>query len=57
MIEAANEIMLSDCLNTYVDAMQMSMATVINESEFMNIHQRTKNAAISQVCKTFQFMY
>lgn len=51
-MEAANQILLNDCLNMYVDAMQSSMSTNQNQFDFMDLHQKSKNAAISQVQKT-----
>lgn len=50
--EVTNLIVFNDCVNLYADSMQTSIATVdpyYKESEFMEIHQKMKAAALGKV--------
>lgn len=47
--DATNQILLNDCLSAYVDAMENWMNTNQNQLDFMEAHQKNKNAAILQV--------
>ncbi|XP_031631878.1 atlastin-like [Contarinia nasturtii] len=49
--ETSNQILYTDCLNNYMDAVQKSIIEVklyFSESEFFQIHSTAKNTAISQ---------
>ena len=51
-----SEIMESyrNCLQQYTDSMQSSLDAkeYYNESEFLTLHQNTRNGALQQVCNT-----
>lgn len=48
-MEAFNQVLVNDCLNKYVDAMQNLMNSNQNQLDFMDHHKSSKNAAILQV--------